>query len=152
MITTACRLSFVSVALLTLASSAAAQWWIPIREIAKPDLDDVAFAAYDNLGPVIYYNPAQLALMGEDAARFVRAHEYAHHFLGHGPRKARSHPFTHKWLQADLEREADCFAATRLSMDGDKDAIDGFLHFLRSANRPARGPYLSDRDREQQEG
>jgi hypothetical protein len=113
------------------AKSAAA-----IREIANPNLPDVAIASIDAQGPVIYYNPRITQQAGPYLSEFFRAHEYGHHHLGHLYREQfQANPYNRAWVRQSYEKEADCYAARRISAAAARAAVS-FFNQIQGPNRP----------------
>jgi hypothetical protein len=84
--TAAKRIVLLSLSLFISAGICTAQNWeppYPVREIPLAGLEDVAVATADDFGPVIYYNPQYVQMMGPELTTFFRAHEYGHIYLGH---------------------------------------------------------------------
>lgn len=99
-----------------------------IREIPAVWLSDIAIAAYDSHGPVIYYNPILTEQVGPWISEFIRAHELFHHHLGHLQReKLQSTPLNRSWLRREFEREADCEAAKVVSPYAVLSAVEFFI-------------------------
>ena len=99
-----------------------------IREIPVADLPDIAIASFDEHGPVIYYNPSLARRVGPWVTEFFREHELGHHKLGHLQRESFSAtPFNRAWLRQAYEREADCYAAQRVSPYAVMAAIEFFV-------------------------
>lgn len=89
---------------------------VQIREVPVLHLQDVSIATYDKFGPVIYYNPSALQILGPQISKFVRAHEYAHHILHHIERGNRSaSQISVAEQRRAFELEADCYAAQKVS-------------------------------------
>lgn len=111
---------FVFALTLTLAAGPAADAQVvsgPIREVADPNLDDIARAIETPAGPVIVYNPRLMAQVPREVGRFFREHELVHIEKLHGLRRlseADSRPGGSEVIKA-WEREADCLAAERIS-------------------------------------
>lgn len=79
-----------------------------------------------NGSPVILYDPAWLQWMGGPASsnfRFTRAHEYAHHRLGHAFQQYYAPPHVLPMLGYQSELEADCAAVRVLTQSGDQLAV-----------------------------
>ncbi|RMG60211.1 MAG: hypothetical protein D6722_21215 [Bacteroidetes bacterium] len=107
-----------------------------IREIAMPGLPDVAMATYDQFGPVIYYNPQIMRQVPPALARFFRLHEHGHHALNHIRREYfDANPYNRAWVRQQYEKEADCFAARRLTPLERRQVIAFFVN-MQGPNRP----------------
>jgi hypothetical protein len=76
-----------------------------VRSQLTPHLPDVAAAAVDQGGPVIYYNPQVLATLASQTRLFFYGHECGHHNLMHT--FEGSHPLSR-------EQAADCWAIVEL--------------------------------------
>ncbi|WP_223668882.1 M48 family metalloprotease [Kangiella shandongensis] len=114
----------------------AAKAAVPIREIPNPNLSDVAVASIDAQGPVIYYNPRITQQAGPYLSEFFRAHEYGHHHLGHLYREQfQANPYNRAWVRQSYEKEADCYAARRVSPTAARAAVS-FFNQLHGASRP----------------
>ncbi len=101
-----------------------------VPEISVPGLGDIAMASFDNYGrPVIYYDPMVVSSVPSNVAKFFKYHEYGHVNLGHlNTFKVliMSDPQTQSWVSQKLEKDADCFAAKKLS----KSEINSVLQFF----------------------
>ncbi|MBB1583463.1 hypothetical protein [Serratia sp. OS31] len=76
--------------------------------------------------PVILYDSVWIERfggIGSPAFRFIRAHEYAHHFRGHVLAQYSAPPQTLPTLSYESELDADCAAVKYLRQVGDSDAI-----------------------------
>ena len=82
----------------------------------------------------IIIDPDTPGLVGEDGMRFLIAHECAHIELDHITEATRAMKnLTRLELSKKITRmeyEADCHAATTLTMKGDKKAIEAGLEFI----------------------
>ena len=118
----------VSLFFLLTASIVTAQ---QIREVPVHNLRDVSIATYDKYGPVIYYNPHALKMLGPQISEFVRAHEYAHHLMKHMQREKQSDQEMNRTeLRRSFELEADCHAAKRISREAAMAAAENFSRVL----------------------
>jgi hypothetical protein len=82
-----------------------------IREIPINNLPDIAIASYDNIGPVIYFNPYICQQVGVLTTNFFKAHEYGHHNLGHVYQSLTNrNPYVQGWLSQNGENQADEYA------------------------------------------
>lgn len=84
------------------------------------------FATVYNGQPIILYDAAwvsQMGGMGSPAFRFLRAHEYAHHRMGHVTAQFTLPPAALPVLGYQSELQADCAAVRVLSAAGDHSAI-----------------------------
>lgn len=107
-----------------------------VREIPVKALPDIAMASYDQLGPVIYYNPILCRQVGPIISEFFRAHEYGHHELGHIQREYfEANAYNRAWVRQKYEKEADCYAAKNLPQ---RDIETVIIFFIRTQgpNRP----------------
>lgn len=87
-----------------------------IRQIPVPYLQDVAMASFDGMGPVIYYNPYIIDQSPPLLRKFFLLHETGHHVLNHIQQSMFTYdPYSRAWVQQDLEKQADCYAAKNLS-------------------------------------
>lgn len=86
-----------------------------VREVPVTGLSNASAASYDATGPVIYYEPQKITALGPLLTAFIRAHEYAHHFLGHigskhYTRYFQADPYSLAWSKAAMEYAADDYA------------------------------------------
>ena len=102
---------YIFILFLLITTQAFSQYWTPqtgVREIPRTNLNDIAVATMDHLGPVIYYNPNVANQLGPLVSAFFRAHEYGHHNLGHVV--AGNNPYARAWLNLNAENAADAYA------------------------------------------
>lgn len=132
-------------ALGSLAAASAAQAPAPFRPAAKlianPRLADAAIAFTDPPPAVIYYNPNLLREVGPEVAAFLLAHEEGHIVYRHQrPDQPRMTGAVLESLLQRYEREADCYAATRLATDH-AAAVTAAIRYFRSL-----GGFRADRE------
>ena len=103
-----------------------------IREIPNPNLPDIAVAWYDQMGPIIVFNPIVVQQVGPYVSTFFRAHEYGHHNLGHIQQSMVSGPVNYQWTRISFERDADLWATQVLFNQGNYAAIEAAIMHFRS--------------------
>lgn len=106
-----------------------------IREIPA-GIPDIAMASYDQMGPVIYFNPAmvqKLKVTNPNMLKFILAHEYAHHRFGHIQHQmyAGGNFFLRMKIAQQGEIEADQYA-TDYWVQRDTNVIKGAISFMLS--------------------
>ena len=107
-----------------------------IREIPIYNLPDVAMAGYDQLGPVIYYNPSVVQQVGPVLSGFFKAHEYGHIYLNHTQREMfEANPYNRAWVRQEYEKAADCYAARNVQPQVAQAAIQ-FFSTMQGPTRP----------------
>lgn len=77
--------------------------------------------------PVILYDPAWIGAVGginSPAFRFLRAHEYGHHRLGHVVAQISTPPMLLPSLGYQSELGADCWAVRTLAAQRDLEAVN----------------------------
>lgn len=104
-----------------------------IPEMPIIGLPDIAIASFYYDGrPVIYYNPLSVNRTNPMVVKFIRAHEYGHHKLGHLKQQMfANNPYAHILLAREGEIEADRFA-TKYWMDHDPKVISAIITQMRS--------------------
>lgn len=119
---------------------AKAQMWFPsstprIREIETTQIQDIAIAAMDVYGPVIYINPQAAAYAGYSFTQFTRAHEYGHHNLGHVV-AIMNNPYGTAWLRPGMEFAADDSACSYFLGMGNTRLLWEVVNFFRTHPSP----------------
>lgn len=95
----------VAITLISVGSPASTE--AQVREYRRRLMGDIGYARVDRQGnPIVVINPRLCARMGPELCEFFRAHEYAHHQLGH---------FYRNIPTSQAEAEADRYAASRVS-------------------------------------
>lgn len=111
-----------------------------------------AQATQDQFGNPVIVLGSQLFAYGNDAVRFVLAHECAHHVNGHiySLHTLRMMgPYALLQLNPSIEADADCWAARTLAGQGDWAAIRAGIAMM-GASGPFRQPgYPSGNERAQ---
>ncbi len=107
-----------------------------IPQIPVPGLPDIAIASYSPGGPVIYFNPGlaqQLSMANPGMLKFILAHEYGHHKLGHIKKQmyAGGNYFLRMQIAQQGEIEADMYA-TEYWVEHDPSVINGAIAFMSS--------------------
>jgi hypothetical protein len=121
-----------------------------IREVPAP-IPDIAIASFDQLGPIIYYNPQIVQRVGPAISAFMRAHEYGHHALGHLQRSLFViNPYTRILMAREAEIAADKFA-TEYWLRENPDVIHAVVEAFESPFTGNLGDitHLPTRDRAQ---
>jgi hypothetical protein len=99
-------------------------------------------ASFDPTGnPVIFFNPNITALLDSMVLKFIRAHEYAHHKLGHAKRQmfARN-PYELIQLSRQNEIDADHFA-TDYWVKKDPRVVGAFIAAMRDPAKANMGDW-----------
>ncbi len=105
----------------------ALQRLIDVRQVPSDTLRDVAFAAFEQGRPVIYYNPVLMQRVGPQLEAYFFAHEYGHVRYGHTGAALAAGEGDLGALRARQELEADCYAARTL---GESPAVDAAIQFF----------------------
>lgn len=89
--------------------------------------------------PAILYDPGWVQWfggLGSPSFRFLRAHEYAHHRLGHALAHLTTPPMFLPALGYKSELDADCWAVRILDEIGDYDAVDAGFNVYKNVLPP----------------
>lgn len=107
-----------------------------IIEISVPTLPDIAIASFNQMGPVIYYNPYGMQQAGPLTAAFIMAHEYGHHNLGHIVQRLwnANNPYVQTWLNLNMENDADAYAVRYWISQGNKAVIQAAVNSMWASN------------------
>jgi len=112
------RLMLLCLAMAIISIDSFVYAWDPpsaVREIAVPNLPDIAIASMDAQGPVIFVIPNVAMQTNHDFVTFSRAHEYGHIYLRHIRASFyTSNRYSQAWPQRTKENDADCIAAREL--------------------------------------
>ncbi|WP_341706021.1 hypothetical protein [Halopseudomonas sp.] len=141
------------VVLLSLSAASHAQmfagWdaFCGIRVIGVPN-PQIASAAMDSSGPVIYADPGVMANWTMSRV-FTLAHECGHHRKGHVTPQGMWFRNQQFWATRAQELEADCWAAEALSQTRDYADLKRTIHQFASQGPLMQGNYPSGLERAQ---
>lgn len=113
-----------------------------IPEIPVPTLPDVAIASFDPMGnPVIFFNPNITSRLDPMVLKFIRAHEYAHHKLGHAQRQMYArNPYELVQVSRQNEIDADHFATDYWTRK-DPRVVGAFIAAMRDPAKANMGDW-----------
>ncbi|MEL0167943.1 MAG: hypothetical protein VW877_07410 [Pseudomonadaceae bacterium] len=118
-----------------------------IRVIVTPNAQ-IASAAMDGAGPVIYADPGVMANWTMSRV-FTLAHECGHHRSGHVTPQGMWFRNQQFWATRAQELEADCWAAEALSQTRDYADLNRTIHQFASQGPQMQGTYPSGLERAQ---
>lgn len=117
-------------------------WSTPygIREISVTGFNDIVIASFDQMGPIIYYNPQITQQVDPLVSEFFHSHEYGHHNLGHvtaQPYNANN-PYVQQWLTLNVENAADAYSVRYHIQNGNTAVLQATYSLF--VNSPNNGP------------
>jgi hypothetical protein len=119
-----------------------------VREIAVPDLKQVAVVARDAKGPIIYYSPELCVKVGRSVCAYERVQATMLVTRGTVPRQPNpADPYDTSWITPRDILEADCRAANQLHGQGEAAARAAADYYRRQGDAKFAPNYPSGSQR-----